>query len=831
LDYTLPSTEVPSDILPKGSRPLIFLVGAGISSDKPSWLPTAIPFIKPVLSALTKPSIADAFYPSNRKRQGIVTPPPRFEFTCQLIKDYLDPKLELLECYASNNSSKKDGTIEITEFNPKPNFTHFALADFLLAGHYVFTTNFDNLIEDAFKIRNKGEDPNIPTYYSMAQYYQVKRSVREPLKPGIYKLHGSLYEPWSPSPKRCPETLGVTLDKIRYEKNKEIAFRWALEHGDLYVMGYSGSDEFDILPMMASAKASDRRLIWIIHRRKGDRIEIFGGSSGRSLAQFNPTGDQEDQERSIKDRLQLFIRDNKRCVDKVFLVHGPTRYIFSQIYLDVFHSVDHQLFNSYQIAHIRKKNFDHTIKAYVNNWALKKIDPDPLKSKLAAIEFMWVQNVERFYDWALTGLRKAITKKDPKTCSLANAIADKYESWAYWFRGEYKTSKRLAEKAQQSLLRLRPQWGESRDLLGELALEALIDAYQCCIETHSQLDQRAAVEKVVSQVDKLKTSLRKKKLPHRVKKVLADIFTVRANDEYSVGKFSEGYDKYADALRQYKRIGEQQWVAYALGGEGDFFRVTGQFDYALKKYKNGYETIKILGGAFFEAWYKAAIIDLQRFYPDRNLRKWIDKTSTEDEDASVRDADLFESVNSLIKEIKGSGDIQALGLAFRWRGDLARQRTTFDRARRDYERSQELFKKEETPRGQYGTGLCQLALKTQEGQCSVSEIEKFKRDCKQRQLDLEAAHCDLILAEIERLNHGRTDQFARCLETYEKLSCYWGQLMALLGCELNALEQSREIYFVKSNKFAKDHNLTWAYQWIRTFKNKQRLEFYFPLFN
>ena len=232
---------------------LCLFVGSGVSFDAPCNLPTGYQFTKTLLDfiipkeqrqaiiALTNPDRDNSEGPGNFLR---------FEQLMSFLSENYDPHLHVLDHFYRAIV---------------PNSNHFFLAKMLLKGHSVFTTNFDCLIECALTKIGIPKDRILPMIFE-----HDWRAL--PHKEGfcIHKLHGSCMD--IRNGKQCYETLQVTLERIAAGKGqlfqledwKQEILKSHLREQDLVILGYSGLDDFDVLPTLWNSP-SPKRLIWVKH--------------------------------------------------------------------------------------------------------------------------------------------------------------------------------------------------------------------------------------------------------------------------------------------------------------------------------------------------------------------------------------------------------------------------------------------------------------------------------------------------------------------------------------------------------------------------------------
>ncbi|MFX1534816.1 MAG: tetratricopeptide repeat protein [Promethearchaeota archaeon] len=229
-----------------------FLAGSGISLDPPSCLPTAYQFSKTLIRTLIPETECMAILNLiDPEREGMKDPSDflRFEHLMTHLKEY-DPNFQSLDYLMKCKT---------------PNFNHHFLAQMLAQGHPVFTTNFDGLIEYAFS------EAGLPRRHLRSLIYQ--KEWETDWKSNLYllhKLHGSFFDVYLKDD--CLDSIHAILNQI--VQNKGAAFQlepWkrrvlssVLQEYDLVVLGYSGLEDFDVLPTLWNSPSS-KRVLWITH--------------------------------------------------------------------------------------------------------------------------------------------------------------------------------------------------------------------------------------------------------------------------------------------------------------------------------------------------------------------------------------------------------------------------------------------------------------------------------------------------------------------------------------------------------------------------------------
>jgi tetratricopeptide (TPR) repeat protein len=229
--------------------PLTFLVGAGCSVEPPSCLPAG----RSMMDAIIE-HISDRDDVNKLKQIEEI----RFESLVEIVRDNLDPELKTIDYYLQCN---------------KPNLQHFFLAEMIKAGNFVMTTNFDLLIEHAML---KSEIPieNIKIAISKSDF----ESLNDPKKLYengfyvLYKIHGSSKNVMTNEPTK--ESLIATIQAFGSNKQgmsvfqvepfKKALFENISKDRTMVIMGYSGSDDFDIVPTLKVLPGM-KSVVWIDH--------------------------------------------------------------------------------------------------------------------------------------------------------------------------------------------------------------------------------------------------------------------------------------------------------------------------------------------------------------------------------------------------------------------------------------------------------------------------------------------------------------------------------------------------------------------------------------
>ncbi|OPY45239.1 MAG: NAD-dependent deacetylase [Methanosaeta sp. PtaU1.Bin028] len=288
-------------------KKLAFFVGAGISVA--SGLPNFLKFDRDILSHIC---------PSNLEKGDIdkISKRLRPEVLLQIVEQVHGDRT--LDFYSNLESNK-------------PNANHFFLASALKAGHCVFTTNVDILIEQACK--EIGFECHPIVYED--EYEQFLNGRHEgnasiDVSSQLFKLHGSIE-----SDKAGLEryrSIRFVLDRVGLglAENQERILLSCLQDYDFVFLGYSGNDHFSVLPVLLKVD-SDQTIYWFkfekdqMEFKPNDDIKYFQNRKSDLLEKASEgiTSEVDWEEISIMEVL------SER--EKSILVIGNSSYIIKEI--------------------------------------------------------------------------------------------------------------------------------------------------------------------------------------------------------------------------------------------------------------------------------------------------------------------------------------------------------------------------------------------------------------------------------------------------------------------------------------------------------------------
>ncbi|MBY9006421.1 MAG: tetratricopeptide repeat protein [Candidatus Lokiarchaeota archaeon] len=243
-------TDIKINDLFNSDRRFTFLVGAGCSVSAPSCLPAGHAMMEALINYTCKESeIKDII---ELMKSGTL----RFEALVEIIRNEIDKELTLIDYYSQCD---------------KPNMQHFFLAEMIKQGNFVMTTNFDFLIEYALNHSGVPFKEIVPVITKEDfEIFSDPYELLKKKKKSVYKIHGSTEN--IITKKSTRDSLVATIQAFGSNKEGENVFQLEAfkrplfenitKERSLVVMGYSGSDDFDIVPTLKILK-NLQDVIWI----------------------------------------------------------------------------------------------------------------------------------------------------------------------------------------------------------------------------------------------------------------------------------------------------------------------------------------------------------------------------------------------------------------------------------------------------------------------------------------------------------------------------------------------------------------------------------------
>ena len=233
------------------NKKTVFLIGAGISVPPPSYI-RALPQ-EDCMKAISNLG-------SSKINQIIhaIRPEVFFQVLYNILRERALKPLQIINPKFLNSEN-------LLVF---PNYIHYFLAERIVKGHVVVTTNLDNLIEKAYEKITKGKKLNVIIYEEdfNANYKKLNK-----LESGILiKFHGSFYDGEGND---SSETIRLILQQVRTEfpEFKRRTLTKLIKNFNFIIMGYSGRDDYDIFSFLLNPP-SNRKIWWIKHIKESNPL-------------------------------------------------------------------------------------------------------------------------------------------------------------------------------------------------------------------------------------------------------------------------------------------------------------------------------------------------------------------------------------------------------------------------------------------------------------------------------------------------------------------------------------------------------------------------------
>ncbi len=277
-----------------------FLAGAGISMDAPTKIPSAREIVRTMLELCAPMEEIDNLLSLKMLR---------YEMMIEKIKNTVDKDLHFLD---------------YLELIDEPNYIHYFLANVIVnRKDYVVTTNFDYMIEKGIqRILESDKHKFIIPVITRENFVSNFRPL-DIFKEGgypLYKIHGSKRnlitgENTGNSLVTTMSALGKDRgigETFSLESYKKQAIYNLMKNRTLIVMGYSGSDDFDIGPTLQGLPYLSR-LIWVEHVQDNTK-EIYKVKKNPENIELEPLSQSE----------RILINIASRAEIEVFLVKMKT---------------------------------------------------------------------------------------------------------------------------------------------------------------------------------------------------------------------------------------------------------------------------------------------------------------------------------------------------------------------------------------------------------------------------------------------------------------------------------------------------------------------------
>ncbi|MFX0031697.1 MAG: tetratricopeptide repeat protein [Candidatus Hermodarchaeota archaeon] len=612
----------------KTNEKYTFLVGAGISMDAPTNMPSAKQIVW---------SLLNLFAPEEEIEELFSLDLLRYELVIEKIQDIFDAELKFMD---------------YLELVNEPNLIHLFLALSIIRGHYVVTTNFDYLIEQGLlKILNSDFHKDIIPVITKEDFLLYKEPY-DLIKNGkfpIYKIHGSKRNIISDS--NTQDSLITTISALGREREEGVTF--AIEpfkkpamsalmfNRTLVVMGYSGSDDFDIGPTLKELPSLNR-LIWIEHSnedspkiesvRKTKKLKKinFESQIGKVLAEIRSSNQFEvirikvNTKTFLNDFIWDLILPNEEIEDVIRNIKDSKISSFGEWVKDIYTTIQEiekfrfscrLYYDLKQIDSLRRvANLGLEISEKENN----------LSSKSRFLNYLGLFNqIKGEYDKALDyykvayDIDKELGDKSGISADVSN-IGSVLMTLGHYDMAldNFKDSLQMSKDLKQDFGQITALNNIGRIHEQRKDYQKSLDAYNEAIKISEQvgaLEQKAAllnnIGRVFSQQEDYEKSYSYYEEALHVIEELGDLYgkVILLNNIGRIFSEQNQLEKalifYNDAIDVAARLGDKAKIAGCLNNVGSIFLAQGKLDLALKQYEEALEIETSLGDPLMKIIY------------------------------------------------------------------------------------------------------------------------------------------------------------------------------------------------------------------------------------
>jgi len=549
---------------------LTFLVGAGCSINAPSCLPAG----RAMMDAIIRHTCPDSEIEKIMALEEL-----RFEALVELYRDQFDRQLRIIDYYGLCD---------------KPNLQHFFIAERIKQGNFVMTTNFDFLIEHSLLQLGIKKDEIIPviTKEDFIKYNNPGELYRQGYKT-LYKIHGSpknliTNQDTKDSLVATIQAFGSNkegMNVFQVEPFKRELFDNISNNRSLVVIGYSGSDDFDVVPTLKVLKNLNN-VIW---------INFITDDEGRE--KIYEIDEHSSSDPNSLDKINEILVDiyRRKCANHVYRVEANTSRLLREL-LNIEYEIDPSYFS-----------------LKPSEW-LNKINPSPNdfdKYDLCSVLY----NEFNKYEDALRCAEKAFRIAKQSNDQDSEAFALTQMSYVHFRKGNYVEARKFSEKALDIFFEL----GNKKLIAQLLSFMAEID--------YNQGNYPKALEKLQESLkisDEIGDIYNKRPTFGRLGIVyyelgnyplaldyfekglkLAEKFGVLikksaflnniANVYDKQGKFEEALDYYEQALKIAEQLSDLRSIGTLLSNKGITYSIMGNMPKSIECYNKALELSDSIG--------------------------------------------------------------------------------------------------------------------------------------------------------------------------------------------------------------------------------------------
>lgn len=659
----------------RSEKPFAFLVGGGISIPYPSSMLSGQRFTEEIVSRVapdedTKEELLKLCISERRdkKNKGDFL---RFESLMEILQEDGDPHLDVLNHFVAYD---------------KPNENHYLLAELIQRGHYVFTTNFDVLIERAC------EELGISySVFITEEGFKTYTANEHPYP--LFKLHGSLKkrkgDEWLDAKDSIKATLnavGRAGEYMRFEPGKRKVFTDILQTHDVVVLGYSGYDDFDIGPLLTSIE-SGRRIIWINHEeRKRARKRRWGDIDNAKEKSYRNTLDDNDyflrkhEEILYELGTKGYLGKRIRNPNNIFLFDIDTARVvvkFKKLY--GIHTPDLGRDSEEQ----RKKR-EGEVKGYFDEWQRKYISDDWLKSNLCGRIFISLYR----YDLALDNYQRSLEIAEATKDKGGMATSLNNIGIIQGLKGDYSQALANFQKSLEISQDLGNVRGISSSLhhIGILQLEK--EEYDKAFETHQktlklseEINDPVLISISLGQIGVIfaekkdyERALEYYQKAGKIAEEIGELESIAITEarigtiHVERGEYHEAIINYYASLKIFEELGNRVNISKTLFNIGEVWHEMKQHAFALEKYNESLKIEEELGNEYVIS---QILYEIGTLYQDIGKYKQAFKKYNQSLELSQKLGDKI-SISKVVGKIGTSKVVGKIGTLHHLKGETTR---------------------------------------------------------------------------------------------------------------------------------------------------------------
>ncbi len=566
----------------KDNQKYFFIAGAGCSINSPSNLPSS----NEIMEEVIRFTCAESEIESISKLEGL-----KFETLVEIIRNQIDSDLKIIEYFEQCN---------------EPNSIHFFLAEMINKGHTVLTTNFDFLIEQALIKSNNVKD-NIFSVITEEDYKEF-RNILEHFNTGkkfVFKLHGSMKDILT---ERSTKEYFLSLikkigsynsefDLFFVEPYKGVLLNKLLNNASLILIGYSGKNDFDIIPILKKYHKL-KKILWVNH--------VTNNNENVSIFKVEKSSKEYSQNKDDLDNILLEIKNYNPNVELFRINSDSIKFIKN-------------------FADFEYISNAHSFTIEFKDWLRQNIEMPNMMMKYLIPHILYF-NFDRFDDSFRCGIRalEYFGKNDDQNHKLLilNNIA-----WFYFRMGNYSEA---ILKFEETLRISRNLGDKNREIiylsnLGEIyeriknfpkALQIYKDAMKIVQETGNLTEELRIINSIIEVYEELEIYSEVLLFSDKAIKITEKLGDLKnkaiisnniASIHHKLENLNLSLEYFQRSEKIFRRLNDIRHLAKCLSNIGTIYQKFGDLSIAIEKFEEALEYDEKLNNKEGKAWHLSKV--------------------------------------------------------------------------------------------------------------------------------------------------------------------------------------------------------------------------------